>query len=83
MSSTPPDTHDNDNNDDAFLRALVKGSRQRTIHLKWTDRDGTARLTALTAAEAKRVNALARQRGLGAEALMRETAHLPAAAKPA
>jgi hypothetical protein len=69
-------------NDDAFLRGLLKSSRQRTVHLKWTDRDGTARLTTLTAAEATRVNALARTRGIGAEALLRETAHLPAAAKP-
>jgi hypothetical protein len=89
MTHTPTTaaTRDNDDkddkDDDAFLRALVKSSRQRTIHLKWTDRDGTARLTALTAAEATRVNALARARGIGAEALMRETAHQPAAAKPA
>jgi hypothetical protein len=67
----PPD-------DDLFLRSLVKGSRQRTVHMKWTDRDGTARLTALTPAEAARVNALARARHVAAEALLRETAHLPA-----
>jgi hypothetical protein len=65
--------------DDAFLRALVKGSRQRVVHLKWIDRDGTPRLTTLTAAEATRVNALARAQGLGAEALLRAAAHLPAA----
>ncbi len=79
MNSAPPDTQDHAETDDAFLRALVKSSRQRTIHLKWTDRDGTARLTTLNAAEAKRVNTLARARSLGAEALLRETAHLPAA----
>lgn len=66
----PPD-------DDAFLRALVKSSRQRVVHLKWTDRDGTARLTAVTAAEASRLNSLAHARGLSAEALLRDTAHLP------
>lgn len=76
--STEPENVNAPDTDDAFLRALVKNSRQRTIHLKWTDRDGTARLTTLNAAEAKRVNALARARGLGAEALLRETAHLPA-----
>ncbi len=65
--------------DDAFVRALVKTSRQRTIHLKWTDRDGTARLTALTAAEASRVNALARAAGLAPEAFLRAAAHRPAA----
>lgn len=62
--------------DNVFLRALVKASRQRTIHLKWIDRDGTPRLTALTLAEATRVNALARAHGLGAEAFLREAAHL-------
>jgi hypothetical protein len=63
--------------DDTFLRALVKGSRQRTVHLKWTDRDGTARVTALVPAEATRVNALARTLGIAPEALLREAAHLP------
>src|SRR5690606_41291367 len=62
-------------NDDAFLRGLVKSSRQRTVHLRWTDRDGTARITTLTAAEATRLNALARARGLSAEALLRDIAH--------
>jgi hypothetical protein len=65
--------------DDAFVRTLVKTSRQRTVHLKWTDRDGTARLTTLTAAEASRVNALARAAGLAPEAFLRAAAHRPAA----
>ena len=65
--------------DDAFIRAVVKTSRQRTVHLKWTDRDGTARLTTLTAAEASRVNTLARAAGLAPEAFLRAAAHRPAA----
>ena len=65
--------------DDVFLRGLVKGSRQRVVHLRWIDRDGTPRLTPLTAAEATRINALARAQGLSAEALLRAAAHLPAA----
>ena len=73
-SPTPPASPD----DDTFLRGLVKGSRQRTVHLRWTDRDGSARLTPLTSVEATRLNALARARGLSAEALLRETAHQPA-----
>ena len=69
---TPPD-------DETFLRALIKSSRQRVVHLRWTDRDGTARLTALTSAEATRVQTLARSRGLpNAEALLRTAAHQPA-----
>lgn len=79
MSLPAPSAPDNlPPDDDAFLRALVKGSRQRIVHLKWIDRDGTARLTALTAAEATRVNALARAQHLGPEALLRAAAHLPA-----
>ncbi len=71
-----------DDDNDGFLRGLVKASRQRTVHLRWTDRDGSARLTAVTSAEATRINALARARGLTAETLLRETAHQPAAPKP-
>ena len=70
VSATAPD-------DDTFLRGLVKSSRQRSIHLRWTDRDGSARLTPVTSAEATRLNALARARGLTAEALLREIAHQP------
>lgn len=69
--------------DDTFLRALLKSARQRTIHLKWTDRDGSARVTALLPAEATRLNTLARSRGVSAEALLREAAHLPSAPRPA
>lgn len=70
---TAPDPAD----DATFLRGLVKSSRQRTVHLRWTDRDGTARLTPLTAPEATRLNALARARGFSAEALLRDAAHQP------
>jgi capsid protein len=67
--------------DDTFLRALVKSSRQRTVHIKWTDRDGTARVTTLLPAEATRVNTLARAARISAEALLCEAARLPAAPK--
>ncbi len=69
--------------DDEFLRALVKQSRQRTLHLRWTDRDGSARLTALSAPEAARLHALARAAGLSAENLLREAAHRPVSPKAA
>jgi hypothetical protein len=75
-SAASPDPVPAPLDDDAFLRALVKSSRQRVVHLKWTDRDGTARLTAVSAAEATRLHSLARARGLSAEALLRDTAHL-------
>ncbi len=76
MNPPPADSRPDD---DTFLRALIKGSRKRTVHLKWTDRDGTARLTTLTAAEATRVNTLARAAGLAPEAFLRAAAHRPAA----
>lgn len=60
-----------------FLRDLVKGSRQRTIQVKWTDRDGTARLTLLTAAESTRLNAMAGARKLSPSEVLRQAAHIP------
>ena len=62
-----------------FLRDLVKASRQRARHVRWVDRDGSARITTLNEADATRLNALARQLGVGSDALLREAAHLPAA----
>ncbi|MCU0793067.1 MAG: hypothetical protein MUE42_09525 [Opitutaceae bacterium] len=82
MNPPPPPSASADpaQDDDTFLRALVKSSRQRTIHVRWTDRDGTARVTALTSAEATRLQRLARERGLPhTEALLRAAAHLPVA----
>jgi hypothetical protein len=77
MSSLPSLSSD----DETFLRALVKTSRQRTIHVKWTDRDGTTRLTTLLPAEATRVNTLARAARISSEALLCAASCLPAAAK--
>jgi hypothetical protein len=61
-----------------FLRDLVKTARQRPQQVLWTDRDGTERITTLSLADASRLNALARQLGVGREALLRDAAHLPA-----
>ena len=65
-----------------FLRDLVKTSRQKIHLVKWTDRDGTHRLTALNAAEAARVNAIAQRLGIGKPELMRQAAHIPVEKKP-
>jgi hypothetical protein len=62
-----------------FLRDLVKVSRQRPRHVSWVDRDGSKRITALSETDAARLNALARQLGLGSDAVLRQAAHLPAA----
>ena len=65
--------------DQDFLRDLVKVSRQRPRHVRWVDRDGSERVTTLSEADAMRLNALARQLGVGNEAVLRQAAHLPAA----
>ncbi|HUR56968.1 MAG TPA: hypothetical protein VM029_04630 [Opitutaceae bacterium] len=65
-----------------FLRALVKSSRQRLHHVAWVDRDGSKRITTLTAADAGRLHGLARQLAIGNAALLREAAHLPAVERP-
>jgi hypothetical protein len=69
--------------DQEFLRALVKTSRQRHHHVRWVDRDGTERVTCLSQADAIRLQALARQLGVGEEAILRQAAHLPASRRPA
>ena len=64
--------------DQDFLRALVKTARQRPQHVRWVDRDGTARLTTLSLEDAKRIDDLARRLGLAKDALLRRAAELPA-----
>ena len=65
-----------------FLRDLVKASRQKIHLVKWVDRDGTDRQTALTQAEAARLNGIAHRLGISKPELMRQAAHIPVA-KPA
>lgn len=62
-----------------FLRDLVKASRQKIHLVKWTDRDGTERQTALTQAEAARLNVIAHRLGVSKPELMRQAAHIPVA----
>lgn len=63
----------------AFLRDLVKTSRQKIHLVKWVDRDGSDRQTALNQAEATRLNTLAHRLGISKVELMRQAAHLPVA----
>jgi hypothetical protein len=65
--------------DQGFLRDLVKISRQKIHHVPWTDRDGTGRQTALTQAEAGRLNTLAHRLGISKTELLRQAAHIPVA----
>ena len=60
-----------------FLRDLVKASRQKIHLVKWTDRDGTERQTTLTLAEATRLNVIAQRLGISKVELMRQAAHIP------
>ncbi len=66
----------------AFLRDLVKASRQRSQHVTWTDRDGTKRLTALNPADAARLAQLARQLKLSPGETLRQAAHIPVSRGP-
>lgn len=60
-----------------FVRDLVKSSRQKHHHVKWTDRDGSARITVLSGPEAARLNTLAHQLGLSKGDLLQQAAHIP------
>ena len=73
---------DTPEDEQAFLRDLVKASRQRVHHVHWTDRDGTSRQTALTPAEAVRLNTIAQRLGVAKGEVLRQAAHIPVA-KPA
>jgi hypothetical protein len=61
----------------AFLRDLVKSSRQRVQIVPWVDRDGSKRQTALTAAEAKRLTLIAQRLRVSLADLLRQAAHIP------
>jgi hypothetical protein len=66
----PPD-------EQTFLRDLIKTSRQKSHHVKWSDRDGSERLTVLSQAEVVRLNALAHREGISKTELLRQAAHIP------
>jgi len=63
--------------DQIFLRELVKVSRQKPHHVKWVDRDGSERITTLTQAEIVRLNRLAQRAGISKSELLRQAAHIP------
>ena len=68
--------------DQTFLRDLVKSSRQKHQHVKWTDRDGTERLTVLTAPEVVRLNTIAHRLKISKSELLRQAAHIPVSKTP-
>lgn len=65
-----------------FLRDLVKGSRQKIHVVKWTDRDGTDRQTVLNQAEVVRLNTIATRLKISKGEVLRRAAHIPVAKLP-
>jgi hypothetical protein len=66
-----------DADEQAFLRNLVKASRQRPHHVKWVDRDGVERQTALTQPEVVRLNTIAAREKVSKGEVLRRAAHVP------
>ena len=66
----------------AFLCELVNASRQKVHHVKWVDRDGSARQTTLTLAEVTRLNIIAQRLGISKTDLMRQAAYIPVVKQP-
>jgi hypothetical protein len=62
-----------------FLRDLVKGSRQKIHVVKWVDRDGTDRQTVLNQAEVVRLNTIATRLKISKSEVLRQAAHIPVA----
>jgi hypothetical protein len=69
----------------AFLRDLVKGSRQKPHLVPWIDRDGVGRHTVLSPADVVRLNKIASSLGVSKAEVLRRAAHVPVEkpAKPA
>lgn len=63
--------------DQVFLKELVKTARQKTNHIKWVDRDGTDRQSTLGQAEVVRLNAIAHRVGVSKGELLHQATFLP------
>lgn len=62
-----------------FLRDLVKTSRQKIHPVKWVDRDGSDRQTMLAQAEVVRLNTIATKLKISKSEVLRQAAHVPVA----
>lgn len=62
-----------------FLRDLVKASRQKIHVVKWIDRDGSDRQTVLNQAEVVRLNTIASRLKISKNEVLRQAAHIPVA----
>jgi hypothetical protein len=74
---------ENEIDEPTFLRDLVKVSRQKIHQVKWVDRDGTDRVTRLSALEQARLNTIAHDRKISMSEVMRQAAHIPVALRSA
>ena len=70
---------DSPDDEQSFLRDLVKVSRQKIHMVQWVDRDGTHRHTMLTQAEAVRLNTIAGKLRTSKSETLRQAAHVPVA----
>ncbi len=66
-----------------FLKDLVKAARQRTTQIKWTDRDGTSKTSMLTQIEAAQLTTIARQLKVSQAEVLRKACYMPAPARTA
>jgi hypothetical protein len=62
-----------------FLRDLVKAARQKIHVVKWVDRDGTDRQTVLSQTEVVKLNTIASKLKISKNELLRQAAHIPVA----
>jgi len=61
----------------SFLRDVVKASRQKIHAVKWIDRDGSERQTMLSQAEVVRLNTIAAKLKISKSETLRQAAHIP------
>jgi hypothetical protein len=61
----------------SFLRDLVKASRQKIVRVQWVDRDGTTRVTPLSQSENARLKEIAYRLGTSPAEVLRRAAHVP------
>lgn len=73
---------DTPDDEQAFLSGLVKASRQKIHHVKWVDRDGVDRQTALSQPEVVRLNTIAGRLGVSKSEVLRRAAHIPVSRPP-
>jgi len=63
----------------SFLRDVVKASRQKIHAVKWVDRDGSERHTMLSQAEVVRLNTIAAKLKISKGETLRQAAYIPVA----